>query len=270
MSARISDAFHRLRSRNQSGFVAYITAGDPSPEHTLEILSALERAGADLIELGIPFSDPLADGPTIQAAAGRALKAGTTVAVVLDLIREFRRRSDLPLVLFTYLNPIYARGFGAFCREAAEAGADGVLVLDMPPEEQQACGELAASQELDLIRLVAPTTPPERMRAICREARGFIYYVSREGVTGEQESLSDSLGERMALLRQMTSLPVAVGFGVSTPAQAAAVGQLADAVVVGSAIVRRASEIGNNPSLAREIEHFVRPMAEAAHHARST
>ncbi|MCX7869164.1 MAG: tryptophan synthase subunit alpha, partial [Terrimicrobiaceae bacterium] len=186
MPSRIDHTFSRLRSSRQSGFISYVTAGDPSPSRSLEILRALEDAGTDILELGIPFSDPLADGPTIQAAAGRALAAGMTVGKVLDLVRSFREHSELPIVLFTYLNPLYARGFGKFVREAAEAGADGLLVLDMPPEEQEADAGLCAAGVLDSIRLVAPTTPPARMREVCKGGSGFVYYVSREGVTGEQ------------------------------------------------------------------------------------
>lgn len=266
MPSRIDHAFSRLRSSGQSGFIAYVTAGDPTPSRSLEILRALEEAGADILEVGIPFSDPLADGPTIQAAAGRALAAGMTAPKVLDLIHEFRQQSELPIVLFTYLNPLFARGFSRFANDAAEAGADGLLVLDMPPEEEQA--ELAAEHGLDSIRLVAPTTPADRMRAVCAGGRGFVYYVSREGVTGEQSDLSQDLESRLKLLREVTTLPIAVGFGVSTAEQARWVGARADAVVVGSAVVRRVGEAGDSPAAAARVAEFVRPLAAAAHSAR--
>lgn len=256
---RISKTFAMLRERRECGFIAYITAGDPDPAATVEILKALDRAGTDIIELGIPFSDPLADGPTIQAASGRALAAGMTVHGVLDLVREFRRGSETPMVLFTYLNPVFAFGFERFVAEATSAGADGLLVLDLPPDEAQ----FMSSGGLDAIRLVAPTTPPARMGEICRSAQGFVYYVSREGVTGEQSELSDTISAQVAILRANTDLPIAVGFGISTPEQASEVAQAADAVVVGSAIVRKIAECPVCP--AETVEAFVRPLAEAAH-----
>jgi len=266
MSGRIGKTFESLRVAGRAGFIAYVTAGDPTPESLPEILSALVDAGTDLIELGIPFSDPLADGPTIQAASGRALAAGMTVKGVLDAVREFRKTSQTPVVFFTYLNPIYSYGFERFVGDAAAAGADGLLVLDLPPEEAIA-GKLSAAG-LDAIRLVAPTTPAARMEAICSEAAGFIYYVSREGVTGERTDLADSLGARVSLLKSITDVPVAVGFGISTPGQAVKVAQLADAVVVGSAIVRRIAERGPGESPAQAVDAFVRPLADATHKAR--
>jgi tryptophan synthase alpha chain len=246
-----------------SGFVAYITAGDPSFEATLDIAHALESAGVDLLELGIPFSDPLADGPTIQAASNRALAAGMTVSGSLELVRRFRTRSELPVVLFTYLNPIYAYGFERFLAHAAAAGADGLLILDLPPDEAEQNSELVFSGGLDPIRLIAPTTPPERMAKIASTARGFVYYVSREGVTGEQSRLSDTISAQIDELRKHTSLPIAVGFGISTSEQAAIVARQADAVVVGSAVVRQIAENGDAPDLARRIGAFVRPLVQA-------
>ncbi len=268
MSDRIAKVFENLASQGKSGFIAYVTAGDPSPAAMPEILAALDRAGTDVIELGIPFSDPLADGPTIQAASGRALAAGMSVRGVLELVRGFRKTSSTPIVLFTYLNPIFAFGFEAFIHDAAEAGADGLLVLDMPPEEAAANAGMLWSGGLDPIRLVAPTTPSERMTGICETARGFIYYVSREGVTGEQTSLSTSIASQVAMLRTFTSLPIAVGFGISTTAQSAEVAQHADAVVVGSAIVRHIAECEDPAELGQRVEEFVAPLAAAAHEAR--
>ena len=263
-SARIAQRFEQLSAQGQSGFVAYVTAGDPSPEASLAILHALESAGTDVIEIGIPFSDPLADGPTIQAAANRALQAGMTVAGTLELVRRFREKSELPLVLFTYLNPIYTYGFEKFLTDAAAAGADGLLILDLPPDEADQNAELVFAGGLDPIRLIAPTTPPERMAKIAAAGRGFIYYVSREGVTGEQTSLSDTIASQVAELRQHTPLPIAVGFGISTPEQSASVAKQSQAVVVGSAIVRRIAENASAEDLPKRIADFVRPLVQAA------
>lgn len=263
MTNRIDSCFQRLRESRQTGFIAYITAGDPSPGATADIALALESVGVDILELGIPFSDPLADGATIQAAAGRAIAAGTNVGTVLDIVRKIRKSSELPLVLFTYLNPIYIFGFERFFKEAAKAGADGVLILDLPPEEAAANAELAGTHGVHAIRLIAPTTPPERMERIVQSAEGFIYYVSREGVTGEQSSLSLSIAAQVAEIKKHTSLPIAVGFGISTPEQAREVACQADAVVVGSAIVRQIAETPAGSGLAASVAAFAKPLAEA-------
>jgi tryptophan synthase alpha chain len=260
---RISRRFEELASTEKSGFIAYITAGDPSPEATLDIAHALESAGVDLLELGIPFSDPLADGPTIQAASNRALAAGMTVARSLDIVERFRAKSELPVVLFTYLNPIYSYGFEKFLTRAVGSGADGLLVLDLPPDEAEQDTALIWSGGLDPIRLVAPTTPPKRMAKIVSTAQGFVYYVSREGVTGEQSRLADTISAQVAELRRYTLLPIAVGFGISTTEQAAMVASQADAVVVGSAIVRHISENDTAPDLADRVAEFVRPLVQA-------
>ena len=262
---RIESLFARLKTDNRSAMVAYITGGDPTLAASAKIAVALEQAGVDVLELGIPFSDPLADGATIQAAAGRALAAGATVAGILDLIREIRKTSEIPIVLFAYLNPVYAYGFTKFQEDALAAGADGLLLLDLPPTEAAQNSELTSSSNLRTIRLIAPTTPPERLREITDAAKGFIYYVSREGVTGEQSSLSADIADRVAAIRALTQVPVAVGFGISTPDQAATVAALADGVVVGSAIVRKIGEIGDNPDLSEKIADFVRPIAQAVH-----
>ena len=262
---RIDSLFARLKTDNRSAMVAYITGGDPTLAASAKIAVALEQAGVDVLELGIPFSDPLADGATIQAAAGRALAAGATVAGILDLIREIRKTSEIPIVLFAYLNPVYSYGFTKFQEDALAAGADGLLLLDLPPTEAAQNSELTSSSNLRTIRLIAPTTPPERLREITDAAEGFIYYVSREGVTGEQSSLSADIADRVAAIRALTQVPVAVGFGISTPDQAATVAALADGVVVGSAIVRKIGEIGDTPDLSEKIADFVRPIAQAVH-----
>lgn len=264
MSKRINSVFQILRSQRKCGFIAYITAGDPRPDVTPDLVFALEKSGVDIVELGIPFSDPLADGATIQAAAGRAIAAGTTVARVLDIVRAVRAASEIPIVLFAYLNPIYTYGYDKFCADAAAAGADGLLILDLPPDEAARNCEISKTHGLLSIRLIAPTTPPERMALIAQSAEGFIYYVSREGVTGEQASLPQTISAQVAEIRRHTDLPVAVGFGISTPAQAAEVAKQCDAVVLGSAIVRQIAEQGaDSRPLTETLADFVRPIANA-------
>lgn len=263
---RIDSLFTRLKTEGRTAMVAYITGGDPTLAASAKVALALEQSGVDILELGVPFSDPLADGATIQAAASRALAAGASVSGILELIREIRKTSQIPIVLFAYLNPIYSYGFEKFQIDAAESGADGLLLLDLPPQEAVQNSELASSsKDLKSIRLIAPTTPADSLREITDAAEGFIYYVSREGVTGEQSSLSSDIAERVAAIRALTKVPVAVGFGISTPEQAATVASLADGVVVGSAIVRKIGEIGDAPDLASKIGEFVRPIADAVH-----
>ncbi|MFV0337235.1 MAG: tryptophan synthase subunit alpha [Chthoniobacterales bacterium] len=266
MSNRIDTSFAALRQKGRKAFIAYITAGDPSLKISLQVAKTLSDAGVDLLEIGIPFSDPLADGATIQAASQRALEAGTTVPKVLDYLRSFRKHSQIPVVLFTYLNPIYAYGYEKFQQDAITAGADGILILDLPPDEAALNSELRPTQELHSIRLIAPTTPPKRIREICKTAQGFIYYVSREGVTGEQSSLAVGIGKQVAAIKQSTDLPVAVGFGISSPPQAAEVAQQADAVVVGSAIVRQIAEAAKKGSdIEKTVYDFVAPLVKATH-----
>lgn len=262
---RLDTLFTRLKSERRSAMIAYITGGDPTLEASGKVALSMADAGVDILELGVPFSDPLADGATIQAAAGRAIAAGATVPGILDLVRTIRRSSEIPIVLFAYLNPLYVYGFEKFQADAAAAGADGLLLLDLPPSEALHNQELRSSQHLKAIRLIAPTTPTERLSGITSAAEGFIYYVSREGVTGEQTNLSGDIASRVAAIRSLTTVPVAVGFGISTPDQAATVAGLADGVVVGSAIVRRIGEIGDSPDLPQKIADFVRPIATAVH-----
>lgn len=269
MPNRIDTKFAELRRRGESGFMAYITAGDPSLQATESLVPAMAEAGVDFVELGVPFSDPLADGVVNQLGAQRALQAGATIDKVFASIHRIRARTEVPLILYTYLNPVYIHGFDRFHEEAAAAGADGILILDLPPDEIEANRELAGRHSLKSIRLIAPTTPPARMERIARAAEGFIYYVSREGVTGEQTTVADSIESQLFEIRKHTDLPVAVGFGISTPEQAALVGRRADAVVVGSAIVRRIGESGAAPDLTERIVSFVAPLAAAAHGARA-
>jgi tryptophan synthase alpha chain len=260
MQNRINECFAVLRSRNEKAFIAYIAAGDPDLPRTVDLALALEKAGTDILELGVPFSDPLADGLVNQLAAQRALEAGTTVQGVLDCVRQIRRRSQIPIVLYTYMNPIFQFGFERFHREASDAGVDGLLLLDLPPEEDldgQSVGLLH-------IRLIAPTTPPARIEKICARAAGFIYYVSREGVTGVQSGVASSVGERVAQIRRATKLPIAVGFGISNAEQAREVARFADAIVVGSAIVQKIQETSAAPDMPERIRHFVQPLVAAA------
>jgi tryptophan synthase alpha chain len=257
---RIAQKFRLLKERHHKAFVAYITAGDPSPAATPELVWALERAGADIVELGVPFSDPLADGVVNQLSAQRALSAGTTPAQVLEIVRAVREHSQIPIVLYTYFNLLYAFGVERFCLQAQESGVDGVLVLDLPPEEN--AGPLG---KLARISLVAPTSPAERIAQIVRQASGFVYYVSREGVTGMQADVAKSAESRVALIRKHTALPVCIGFGISTPEQARTVAHQADGVVVGSALVNQIAEFGQDPGLAQRLETFARPLAEAIH-----
>jgi tryptophan synthase alpha chain len=261
--SRIDATFSWLRSQKKKGLITYITAGDPSLEKTLEIILALERAGVDILELGIPFSDPGADGLTIQAASQRALAAGTNVEKILEIVRRLRHESALPVVLFTYLNPIYTYGFKKFLADAASTGADGVLILDLPPKEIPFHEDLTLGNELQTIQLVTPTTTEDRIASIVQATQGFVYNVSHEGVTGEQAQLSATIGSQVLRIRKHTSLPIAVGFGISTPDQVKAAAAEADAVVVGSALVRRIAEYSSSADLIPKVEEFVRPLVEA-------
>jgi tryptophan synthase alpha chain len=265
---RIDSTFRDLSGRGRKAFVAYITAGDPNPARTPELVWALERAGADVVELGVPFSDPLADGVVNQLSAQRALEAGTRTADVLKIVRSVRTQSQVPIVLYTYFNLLCAYGLERFCIHAADAGVDGLLVLDLPPEESQgdkAVGSRLGDGRLRRISLVAPTTPPERLSQVLEKASGFVYYVSREGVTGMQDQIAASIGAKIELLRKSTALPLCVGFGISNPEQARAVARQADGVVVGSALVNRIAEWGKDADLPAKLEAFARPLAEAIH-----
>ena len=236
-STRIFKRFAELRAAGELGIVAYITAGDPSLDATHKFVLALADAGADVIELGVPFSDPLADGPTIQRASERALKAGASLAGVLGLVRRIRETSQVPLVLFTYFNPVLQMGLEKFASAAAQAGADGVLVTDLTPEESEDYRRVIHAQNLDTIFLAAPTSNDERLQKISACSTGFLYLISRTGVTGAKDSLPDDLPGLLRRVRQFTQLPIAVGFGISLPGHVSVLGGLADAAVVGSALV---------------------------------
>lgn len=232
------------RAEGRAVLIPYITAGYPTPETTPALLDALVEAGTDILELGIPFSDPLADGPTIQRASFQALEAGMTVPRVLEMVKAFRARHDTPVVLFTYLNPILHYGIERFARDAREAGADGVLITDLPTGADPRVEEQLTATGLDLIRLLAPTTAPDRVAEVVKGGGGFVYYISRTGVTGAREELRKELGREVERLRAAISLPVAVGFGISSPDQAGAVAAVADGVVVGSALIQHLDEGG--------------------------
>ena len=256
-SSRLDATFAALRARRERALVPYFTAGDPSLAMTRKLVVEAARRGADVIELGIPFSDPLADGPVIQRATQRALAAGVTLPRVLEMVREMRGDVSVPLVFLTYYNPILAFGLKAFCRTAVEAGIDGVIVADLPPEEAEPLRAEAAPAGLDLIHLVAPTSTAERMRKIARASQGFIYMVSLTGVTGERAGLAPELSRQLRALRAITTKPVCVGFGIGTPAQAAEVGRVADGVIVGSAIVRLVEQHGAASDLLDRVGDFI-------------
>jgi tryptophan synthase alpha chain len=225
-------------NRKRPALIAYLTAGDPTPEATPGLVAALERGGADLIELGVPFSDPIADGPVIQHGSDRALKAGTTVAKVLAIAKKIRETSEIPLLLFTYLNPVMRYGIANLARDAKAAGIDGCLLTDVSVEEAEVYVDAMRSAGLDTVFLAAPTSTPERLKLVAKYSSGFIYLVSRTGVTGERAELSATVQPLIDATRAVSNLPLAVGFGINTPAQAAAIAKIADGIVVGSAIVR--------------------------------
>ena len=241
IATRISRRFAELREAGEMGVVAYITAGDPSLSSTLQFVQALAEAGADVVELGVPFSDPLADGPTIQRASERALKSGTTLHAVLELVRQIRKSkgaaAEVPLVLFSYYNPVFQMGLEKFAANASSAGADGVLITDLTPEESAAYRRILSAQHLDTIFLAAPTSDDDRLQKISAVSSGFLYLISRTGVTGAKDALPDDLPVLLRRARMFTQLPIAVGFGISLPGHVSLLGGLADAAVVGSALV---------------------------------
>jgi tryptophan synthase alpha chain len=262
MPTRIDKLFERLSQEKRAGLIAYITAGDPTPDRTPAIVAALERGGADLIELGVPFSDPIADGPVIQKGADRALKAGTSVASVLEIARKIRKTSEIPLLLFTYMNPALRYGLDKLAHDAAAAGVDGCLLTDLSVEEAEPYLSAMRAANLDTVFLAAPTSTPERLKLVAQYSSGFIYLVSRTGVTGERQELSSSVGSLVDAMRAQSKLPLAVGFGISTADQASAVAKVADAVVVGSAFVRVVEECGSTPALESRLESFARELSQ--------
>jgi len=260
---RIVERFAALRRQGKKGLVVYIGAGDPNLEATRRLALEFDRAGVDVLELGVPFSDPLADGLVNQLAAQRGLESGTTPPKLLETVSAIRHESQVPIVLYVYFNILHRRGLKEFIADCAAAGVDGLLVLDLPPEESDNYEALMCEAGLCNIYLIAPTTPEDRIELIARRASGFIYYVSREGVTGMQSKISDTIGEMTRKIRAHTELPVAVGFGISNPEQAKTVAQFAEAIVVGSAVVNRIAENGQSPELVPRVGAFVKSLAEA-------
>jgi len=260
---RIRKRFNALRKRNEKALVVYLTAGDPTMAVTETLITALDRAGVDILEVGVPFSDPTADGPIIQAAAQRALKQGATLESILDMIAGVRETSDIPIVLFGYYNPIFAYGNERFARRAKEAGVDGILVVDLPPEESGELRKFTDREGIDFISLIAPTTDDGRIRSIAGKASGFLYYISLTGVTGTAKPEIDHIRRDMERIKKISTLPVAVGFGISTPEQAREIAPLADGIVVGSAIVKLIEENSGKENLVELVSAFARNLKKS-------
>jgi tryptophan synthase alpha chain len=260
---RIVEKFAQLKRAGKKGFIVYVGAGDPNLQATRKLALAFDKSGVDILELGVPFSDPLADGLVNQLAAQRGLESGTTPPKLLETIAAIRKDSQIPIVLYIYFNLIHKVGMEKFIADAARAGVDGLLVLDLPPEESDNYEALMKQVGLCHIYLVAPTTPEARMELIVKRGAGFIYYISREGVTGMQSKVATNLAEQVAKIRAHTDLPIAVGFGISNPEQAKLVAQNADAIVVGSAVVNQIAEHGKSPELVAKLGAFVKSLGDA-------
>ena len=264
MSARVEARFAALAAEGRKGLIPFITAGDPHPDWTVDVMHALVAGGASLIELGVPFSDPMADGPVIQVASERAIERGVSLAGVLDMVRRFRADdAETPVILMGYMNPVEKFGAGRLAEAAAEAGVDGFLLVDCPPEESPELQQALAEHDIDCIRLVAPTTTEERLAHICAAARGFVYYVSFKGITGASRLDTSALAEPVARIREHTDLPVAAGFGITGPETAVATASVTDAVVIGSALVKRLSDAPDAATAAERGQSFVASVREA-------
>jgi tryptophan synthase alpha chain len=269
MKHRIAAKFRQLRARNEAALIPFVVAGDPNLDATAALVLEFAARGADIIELGVPFSDPMADGPANQRAAQRGLKSGASIAAILAMVSDLRKETEIPLVLFGYFNPIFHYGCERLCADAARAGVDALLVVDLPPEEAPELKIPARANGLDLIYLLAPTTPIERARKVVRSATGFIYYVSVTGVTGARTALASDIEEHVNNLRGVTDLPIGVGFGISTPAQAAEVARFSDAVVVGSAMSLLVEANADSPDLVNRVGELVGSMKSAMRAARA-
>ena len=263
MSGRLETTFQRLRDKKEKALIAYLMAGDPGLAETEQLVVALEQAGADIIELGVPFSDPIADGPVIQQAAERALKNGTSLRKILDSVKSLRQRTEIPIVLMLYYNSIHVMGCEQFCKAAGAAGVDGLIVPDMPPDEAGPLKGPADAAGLPLIFLLAPTSTPSRRKLVARESHGFVYYVSLTGITGSKLSNVGDVQDNVKKLRKVSTAPVAVGFGVATPEDAARVSKVADGVIVGSAIVKCIASHQQDPEMVRHVAEFVRSLKTA-------
>jgi tryptophan synthase alpha chain len=253
---RIGDKFEYLRGSKEKALIVYLTAGDPSLDITKKLILGLEKAGVDILEIGVPFSDPTADGPVIQAASQRALKSGTTLEGVLELVTEVRKVSEIPIVLFGYFNPIFAYGVKKFAHDARRVGVDGVLVVDLPYEEANELRMYTDPVGIDFISLIAPTTDGKRLSKIAADATGFLYYISITGITGTAAPKIDNIKTEVNKIRKITKLPIAVGFGISKPQQAREIARFADGVVIGSAVVRLIDENKNNPDLVKIVSDY--------------
>lgn len=264
---RIDQRFADLAQRGEAAFIPYIVAGDPTIEKTKDIVRALEESGADIIEFGVPFSDPVADGVANQEGALRALKHNTSLKDVIALVAEIRKESEIPILLFTYYNPVLAYGHKAFARDCAEAGVDGVLCVDLPPDEASDYAKLLNNAGICTVFLATPTSHDDRIKLISKKSTGFVYYVSRTGVTGERDQLLNNVKSMVESIKAASNKPVAVGFGISKPEHAAEVASYADGVVVGSAIVRLIGEYGDSPDLTEKLKEFVGSLASATKQA---
>lgn len=260
---RIDERFRRLKQAGERALMPYLTAGDPDLATTRSLILEFERRGADLLELGVPFSDPLADGVTIQRASQRSLAGGTTLPRILDMVEELRADCRLPLLLMSYVNPIFHFGYARFAKEAAAAGVDGLIVPDLPPEEATELIEATAAHNLHTVFLIAPTSPQQRVRTIAAASKGFIYYVSLRGVTGVRSRLSEDLEASLRMIRAETDVPLAVGFGISTPEQVRMVSRVADGVIVGSAIVSLLEQTAGQPDQLKRAGNFVASLKAA-------
>lgn len=263
MTSRLDRTFAQLRQKGEQALIAYVMAGDPSLEVTEQLVVELERAGADIIELGVPFSDPIADGPVIQQAAERALRSGTSLRKILPMVTRLRTKTQIPLVLMAYYNNIHAFGPERFCHEAVQAGVDGLIVPDMPPDEAGPLKGPAAAAGLQLIFLLAPTSTADRRKFVARQSQGFVYYVSLTGITGAKLLNVADVGKNVEKIRKVTQVPVAVGFGVATPEDAANVAAIADGVIVGSAIVKQIAAHQQKPDMVKQVAEFVRSLKTA-------
>lgn len=261
--SRLDKTFRRLKTEGRKALITYLMAGDPNLEQTEQLVLELEKAGADIIELGVPFSDPIADGPVIQQAAERALRSGTTLRAILLTVQRLRTRSEVPLVFMAYYNSIHAFGPERFCREAAEAGVDGLIVPDMPPDEAGPLQGPAAAAGLQLIFLLAPTSTAERRAYVARRSHGFVYYVSLTGITGAKLGKVSEIGRNVEQIRKVSQTPIAVGFGVTTPEDAADVAAVADAVIVGSAVVKQIAAGQQQQGMAARVAGFVKSLKSA-------
>jgi tryptophan synthase alpha chain len=260
---RIDQRFADLQARGEKAFIPYITAGDPTLAQTEQIVLELDRAGADIVEFGVPYTDPLADGPVNQEAAARALKHHVRLADILALVKRLRTKTQIPILLFTYYNPVLAYGIERLAEDSADAGVDGILCVDLPPEEAAEYEAAFRKHDLCTVFLLAPTSTPDRVDLVAKHSNGFIYYVSRTGTTGERDNVETDVKGMVAKIKTKTQLPIAVGFGIGTPAQAREVAAYGDGVVVGSAIVRLIGELGATPDTALQVGTFVKSLADA-------